>query len=470
MLCKTRFAPSPTGNLHLGNVRTALFSWLMARAHKGQFLLRLEDTDTVRSKEEFALGLLEDLHWLELAWDEGPGAAMPAGSYYQSERSKIYDDYFARLEDTGRAYPCFCSATELELSRKRQASAGLPPRYVGSCSRLSHEQVAERFAQGKTASLRFRVPVANTVNFVDQVRGEQKFDTDHIGDFIIRRTDGTSAFFFCNAVDDALMEVTDVLRGEDHLTNTPRQILILQALDLPIPRYSHIPLVFGDDGAPLSKRHGSIGVGELRKVGYLPLAINNYLGRLGHRYETDALLSMDELASNFAIERVHRSSARFDAVQLKHWQRLAVAEQSEEAFWQWLGAGVHERVPESRRQAYIQAVRPNVLFPEEAAYWAKVIFQGPDNWDASAAHLAEAGPAFFEAAQAVYEDVGPDGPAFVQGLIQRSGKRGKAVYLPLRLVLTGEEHGPDLKELIALIPAEQVRARFERGRQIASAN
>ncbi len=224
----TRFAPSPTGSLHLGNARTALFNHLMARRLGGQFVLRIEDTDRERSTEEFLHQLLADLGWLRLDWDLAAAATAEGGVVRQSQRAAIYADYFGRLEAAGHTYACFCSPVELDVSRRAQLAAGRPPRYAGTCRDLTAEERAERSARGMSPTLRFRVPAGRTVEFEDFVRGPQKFATDDIGDFIVRRADGGAQFFFCNAVDDALMGVTHVLRGEDHLTNTPRQILLLR--------------------------------------------------------------------------------------------------------------------------------------------------------------------------------------------------------------------------------------------------
>lgn len=261
---KTRFCPSPTGLMHMGNVRTALFNALLAKSANGCFLLRIEDTDRERSDARYTKALMEDLLWLGLGWQEGPDHHQGNGPYHQSERQSIYDDYYQRLETAGVAYPCFCSEEELALQRKIQRSSGRPPRYPGTCRELTDAQREEKFAQGLKPTLRFAVPENEMIAFDDLVRGHQKFDSNDLGDFIIRRADGTPPFLFCNAVDDALMGVTHALRGEDHLTNTPRQLMVLDALGLTGPTYGHIALIVGPDGSPLSKRHGSRSIEELR--------------------------------------------------------------------------------------------------------------------------------------------------------------------------------------------------------------
>ena len=283
----TRFAPSPTGSLHLGNARTALFSHLWARRTGGRFILRIEDTDVERSQIRFREELMADLRWLGLDWDEGPDSGGPSAPYAQSERGEVYRSLFARLEADGHAYACYCTAADLELSRKLQRMSGRPPRYAGTCRNLTAPQRADRHAKGLKPTLRFAVPAGRVIEFDDAVHGPQRFASGDIGDFIIRRDDGTSSFFFCNAVDDSVMGVTQVLRGDDHLTNTPRQLMLLDALGLRRPGYGHVGLLVGTDGAPLSKRHGSTSVHEFRERGFLPAALLNHLLRLGHASDAD---------------------------------------------------------------------------------------------------------------------------------------------------------------------------------------
>ncbi|MFI4922010.1 MAG: glutamate--tRNA ligase, partial [Gammaproteobacteria bacterium] len=264
MATRTRFAPSPTGHLHVGNARTALFCALLAARDSGAFILRIEDTDAARSHGDFETALREDLNWLGLHWQEGPDMGGPKGPYRQSERGESYAEHMQKLADRGLVYPCFCSAKELEMARKVQLAAGQPPRYAGTCAKLITAEIEARLAKGLKPALRFRVPETGETVFQDLVRGRQVFAHRDIGDFIIRRADGSPAFFFSNALDDALMGVTHVLRGEDHLANTPRQLLLLQALGLPAPSYAHLSLIVGQGGAPLSKREGGGSLKELR--------------------------------------------------------------------------------------------------------------------------------------------------------------------------------------------------------------
>ncbi len=458
---KTRFAPSPTGRLHLGNVRTALFNFLLARVRGGVFLLRLEDTDAVRGHEKYARALIEDLRWLGFQWQEGPETGGDRGPYQQSQRGPLYQRHFDALIERGLAYRCFCSEHELEIARKTAIAAGRPPRYSGRCRALSPAAAEARLKDGAPATLRFRVPEGEAIEFEDRVRGRQSFRSDDIGDFVIRRSDGTPAFFFSNAVDDALMGVTLVVRGEDHLTNTPRQILLLQALGLPVPQYAHIALVVGAEGAPLSKRTGSQSVQELRAEGFLPVAINNYLARLGHTYESNALFDLDGLASGFAVERLHRAPARFDEQQLRHWQREALQHESAEALWEWMREAAGARVPEPARAAFVEAVRGNVLTPADARHWAERLFG--DDWEpghAAGAAARAAGAAFFAQALAALERHGLDFRAFADELRRAHGVSGPALYQPLRAALTGALDGPELAKLLPLIGVERARARL----------
>jgi len=458
---KTRFAPSPTGLLHLGNIRTALFNWLLARKAGGTFLLRLEDTDAMRGHEKYARALEDDLRWLGLNWDEGPVAGGNHGPYAQSERGGFYKEYFAALEAKGSAYPCFCSEHELAIARKTALAAGRAPRYSGKCRALSRADAEARFARGEPATLRFRVEEGRTVEFEDKVRGRQAFATSDIGDFVIRRSDGTPAFFFCNAIDDALMGVTLVVRGEDHLTNTPRQILLLQALGLPAPEHAHIALVVGADGAPLSKRTGSRSVQELREAGYLPEAINNYLARLGHTYEANAFMDLPALADSFDIARLHRAPARYDEPQLHYWQHEAVRHLPPDVLWRWMGAAVHALVPPDHAGAFIDAVRGNISFPADALRWARVAFTDTLAVNHKAHEvIAAAGEEFFDMARRALEKHGTDFKAVSEMLRHQLAVSGKALFQPLRAALTGELDGPEMAKLLPLIGVERARQRL----------
>lgn len=457
---KTRFAPSPTGNLHLGNLRTALFSALHAWSAHGRFLLRIEDTDAERSRAAFTETLQDDLRWLGLDWQEGPGVDGGHGPYLQSERGDIYEGFYTRLLDEGHAYPCFCTQEQLAAQRAAQRASGRPPRYAGTCAHLEHAEADTRVRAGEAHTLRFRVPTGQALGFDDLVRGRQAFASDDIGDFVIRRADGTPAFFFCNAVDDALMKVTHVWRGEDHISNTPRQLLIMRALGLREPSYGHLALIVGADGAPLSKRHGALGLGELRRRGYLPAALNNYLARLGHSYADDGLLGMVGLAAGFDTARLGRAAARFDMDQLDHWQRLAVAAADDAVLLEWAGAAVAP-VPPASRDAFLAAIRDNVLFPDDVALWAQALFSASPPRSAEAETAMRAAPAsLFAAGLEALKQHPQDFRAWAKAVGAAAGLKGRDLFMPLRAALTGQVHGPEMTRVFPLMDEAGVRERL----------
>ncbi|MDP9013775.1 MAG: glutamate--tRNA ligase [Pseudomonadota bacterium] len=450
----TRFAPSPTGSLHLGNARTAFFSHLWARKAGGRFILRIEDTDVDRSQVRFRDELLVDLGWLGLVWDEGPDIGGPSGPYAQSERNGFYQELFAALEKNGSVYPCYCTAEELELSRKLQRMAGKPPRYAGTCRSLTAAQRAEREARGLKPTLRFAVPPDTAVEFTDVVHGPQKFSSNDIGDFIIRREDGTASFFFCNAVDDAVMGVTHVLRGDDHLTNTPRQLMLLDALQLRRPGYGHVGLLVGADGAPLSKRHGSTSVHEFRERGFLPEAVLNHLFHLGHSSDVDGWLAPSDMPAHFRPERLGLASARFDESQLVHWQKETLQRMSVTEIRTWLAS--------EDSTEFIELVRHNIVLPADAAPWIAVVRGelppfGPEEQGV----IHAAGPSFFAAATDALDRAGADLKQMTQILKETTGRKGAALFMPLRVALTGHTHGPELAPLLQLMTPGTARRRLE---------
>lgn len=466
----TRFAPSPTGELHLGNARTALFSWLFARHHGGRFVLRIEDTDTERSKEFHTSALMDDLAWMGMPWDAGPvhaGLLAPvdggdAVEYRQSRRGAIYARHSATLDARGLTYPCYCTTLELDLSRKAQLAAGRPPRYAGTCRELSPEARVRKSAQGISPTTRFRVPTGRFVEFDDMVHGSQRFATDDIGDFILRRADGSAAFFFSNAIDDAEMGITHVLRGEDHLTNTPRQLLVLEALGLRAPTYGHLSLLVGADGAPLSKRHGATSVREFRERGYLPIALANHLFRLGHSSSENGVLSMDAMARHFTVKHLGRAPARFEESQLNVWQRDVAHHMPLEESERWLSAETPDGIDAGQRRAFIAAIRPNVLLPRDVARWREVVYgPSPELDEESLARVRDAGPQFFRAAaDAAAKD--PSLDAIVSAVKAATGAKGQALWKPLRLALTGTPEGPELAPLLKAMAATRIHERLSR--------
>jgi glutamyl-tRNA synthetase len=459
----TRFAPSPSGNLHLGNARTALFSFLLARRAGGRFVLRIEDTDVRRSREEFCRGQQDDLLWLGLTWDAGPGREDEWGPYRQSQRVDLYARHLDTLAASDRVYECFCTPLELEVSRRAQLAAGRPPRYAGTCRHLTPAQRDVKRAAGLTPTLRFRVPPGERVEFVDFVHGPQGFPTDDIGDFIVRRADGSAAFFFSNAVDDAAMGITHVVRGEDHLTNSPRQILILEALRLPVPRYGHVSLLVGADGAPLSKRHGATTVREYREQGFTAAALCNHLFRLGHSSPENGLLDLAAMARAFDPAHLGRASAHFDEAQLRAWQKESVRHMSAGQVAQWLAAQLPPDLTPATRSAFIEAIRPNVVLPADARAWREIVFGGmPGIAPAEQALIDEAGKDFFAAAARAAGAHPGDFKALAGATSTLTGRKGRALYQPLRVALTGLTHGPELAPLLRAMPEGLAQARLAR--------
>jgi len=450
----TRFAPSPTGSLHLGNARTALFSHLWARKTGGKFILRIEDTDAERSQARFRDQLMADMRWLGLDWDEGPDVGGPSAPYSQAQRGEFYRGLFAQLTARDFAYPCYCTAEDLELSRKLQRISGKPPRYAGTCRALSAAQRAERVGRGLKPTLRFAVPGDLTIEFIDAVHGPQRFSSNDIGDFIIRREDGTPAFFFCNAVDDSAMGVTQVLRGDDHLTNTPRQIMLLEALGMRCPAYGHVGLLVGEDGAPLSKRHGSASAHEFRERGFLSAAVLNHLFRLGHAGDVDGWLSAAEMPAHFRPEHLGRAPARFEESQLMHWQKESLERMSAADIRAWLAA--------DDSMQFIELVRHNVVLPADALPWRAVVQGELAPLGAEELRIvAAAGPEFFAVAALAYEQSGGDLKVLTTILKERTGRKGADLFMPLRVALTGQVHGPELASLLKLMSPEIARRRLQ---------
>lgn len=459
----TRFAPSPTGQLHLGNARTAFLSYLAARSSGGRFILRIEDTDEARHDERFVAALLEDLVWLGIDWDEGPDKGGTHSPYRQSARAGVYSDWFQRLEAKGLTYPCYCTPVELSVARRTQLAAGQPPRYAGTCRELTDAARAEREAKGLAASLRFRVLPGRVVEFTDAVHGEQRFATEDIGDFIIRRADGSAAFFFSNALDDALMGVNLVLRGDDHLANTPRQLLLLEAFGFSAPRYAHVGLLLGMDGVPLSKRHGHTSLKDFRDRGYLPEALANHLLRLGHTSAHEGWLDPAEMPANFSLDRLGRAAARFDEAQLRHWQREAIARISDAELATWLEPFAPAGIDAQRLAAFHRVVRPNLEFPDDVVPWIDVVFGELKQFSPeAAAAIAEAGADFFLAARQVHQQAGNDLKPLAKELSAATGRKGPALYMPLRAALSGATHGPELGPLLGLLSPALVQDRFSR--------
>src|SRR5204862_6264777 len=360
---RVRFAPSPTGQLHVGNARTALFNWLLARGSNGTFILRIEDTDAERSTRESEGEILRDLRWLGLDWDEGPDVGGPRGPYRQSERMHRYQSDAKELLGADAAYYCFCSTAQLGAEREEAVAAGRTARYAGTCRRLSRDQAAARIAAGERPAIRFRVLEARDAVSTDIVRGDVRFHTDVIGDPVIVRADGHPAYNFAVVVDDALMEVTHVIRGEDHISNTPRQVLLYEALGFAPPSFAHLALVLGPDHSPLSKRHGATSVAEFRAKGYLPEALVNYLALIGWSPgNDDELLPVEELARRFSLDRVGHSAGVFDEEKLawvnRHYLKMADSRRIAELSVAYFKRDYASMMPDDRGLEFLASAMP----------------------------------------------------------------------------------------------------------------
>lgn len=467
---KTRFAPSPTGLIHMGNARTALFSALLAAHHSGLFLLRVEDTDTARSKPIYIEALLEDLQWLGIDWQEGIEVGGAHAPYAQSERLSQYTPFYQQLLNDGFAFTCYKTDAELDMMRKTQRAAGCAPRYPKSWRQQSEQEINEKIKLGVKPTLRFKVPDNMVIEFEDGLKGKQCFSADDIGDFVIRKADGTPSFLFCNAVDDALMGVTHVIRGEDHLTNTPRQLAILDALALRKPSYIHIAIILGADDKPLSKRNGSQSIQVLHETGYLPSAVVNYMARLGHYYAANQLMDFAALAAQFSLDSLVKSAAKYDERQLQFWQKTALKSLDSAMLWGWMGTAVHQQVPEAKQALFIQTIRDNILLPDDARQWAIRLFTDErlSLSDEAQIVITQAGAEFFELASATLQESGADFEAISHALKSQLGVKGQQLFQPLRLALTGQLHGPKMADLMELLGVERCRQRLHHAQHLIS--
>ncbi|HXE80581.1 MAG TPA: glutamate--tRNA ligase [Vicinamibacterales bacterium] len=467
---RVRFAPSPTGHLHVGNARTALFNWLLARHAGGAFILRIEDTDAERSTAESERAILDDLRWLGLTWDEGPDIGGPHAPYRQSERLAIYQAHASRLLDSGRAYYCFCSASQLEADRQAAIAEGRPPRYRGTCRALDPAESRRRVEAGEPAAVRFAVPPGRDVSFDDVVRGRVAFQADVIGDPVLLRSDGRPAYNFAVVVDDATMEVTHVVRGEDHVSNTPRQILIYEALGYTPPQFAHLSLVLGPDHAPLSKRHGATSVAEFRARGYLPEALFNYLALIGWSPGHDEeLLPPEELARRFRLEDVGHSAGVFDENKLawvnRHYLKQAAPERVARLVLEYLRSAGWANSTDQRAHDYLASLVPIVSTSVDRLDQAPERLSFLFEYDARKSLARDDVRAEFEdpGARGVaghLASVLSDAPrltdrdlfrAQVQRLRERTGLKGRALLHPVRVALMGEPQGPELDLAIPAI-------------------
>lgn len=477
---RVRFAPSPTGYLHVGNARTALFNWLLARGRGGTFVLRLEDTDDARSTEASASGILDDLRWLGLDWDEGPDKGGPFGPYRQTQRLGRYRAHAEGLLASGHAYHCFCSPADLEAARAADLAAGRTPKYPGTCRGLEPEVVRARLANGEQAAIRFDVQQApgseaGAVVFEDLVRGVISTDLSTIGDFVLIRQNGIPAYNFAVVVDDLEMQITLVVRGEDHVPNTPRQILLYRALGVDAPQFAHLSLVLGPDHAPLSKRHGASSVADFRARGVLPEALRNYLALLGWSPGNDEeIVPVDELARRFRVEDVTKHAGVFDPEKLAWMNRhyLKVAEPSRLAALLTTPLVAAGRWPaelsaDGEGRDFLLACVPLIAGTidqlADAPERLRSVFDAPDParvraWlQEEGAEAATTGSAVIVAmAQELSARPRLTTATFreaAQQVRQRTGAKGRALFHPIRLALTGADSGPELDLLVPAIEA-----------------
>ena len=482
---RVRFAPSPTGQLHVGNARTALFNWLLARGQGGTFIVRIEDTDFERSTRESERSMLEDLRWMGLDWDEGIEADGDHGPYRQSERLHIYRAHAVELMAAGRAYHCFCSPQQLEADRAAALASGQPPKYSGRCRQITRDQARRRIEGGESAVIRFRVPEKRDVSFDDLVRGTVTFSTDVIGDPVLVRSDGVPAYNYAVVIDDALMEITHVIRGEDHISNTPRQLLLYEAFGWRPPAFAHVSLVMGPDHSPLSKRHGATSVAEFRARGFLPEALTNYLALLGWSPgDGEELVPIGELATRFRLGDVGHSAGVFDIEKLswvnRHYLKAASPDRLARLAVPYLQQRSWMTEPTPTDVDFLARVVPvaaaSVDRMEQVAPRLAFLFDYSPERALAVPEIRAEAVASRDVVSALAEELQTAGAlldreifrAAASRVRERTGQKGKALFHPIRLALTGEAEG---LELDVAVPAIEAGAALQQSgiRRIMSA-
>lgn len=454
----TRFAPSPTGYLHVGGARTALYSWLYAKSQGGEFILRIEDTDLERSTEQAKQAIIDGMQWLGLNHDKGP--------YYQTQRFDVYNQFIEQLLEQGHAYKCFMSIEELDAIRTKQEENGEKPRYPGTWrNRTDHPD-------GQPHVIRFKNPLEGEVVFTDHVRGEIKISNTELDDLIIRRSDGAPTYNFCVVIDDWEMGITHVVRGEDHINNTPRQINILKALSAPIPDYAHVSMILGDDGKKLSKRHGAVSVMQYRDDGYLPQAVLNYLVRLGWSHGDQEVFSVDEMIALFSLDNISKSASAFNTEKLiwlnQHYiKTLAPTEVAQYAKWHFDEQGINlENGPALSDVISVQADRVDTL--KQLASISRYFFEEFEEFDAPAAkkHLRPIAKENLLAVQSKLGALVTWNPETISQAINETADTlgvgmGK-IGMPLRVAATGGGNSPALDVTLALLSQAQVVQRINK--------
>lgn len=472
---RVRFAPSPTGPFHIGGARSALFNYLVAKHTGGKFVVRIEDTDRKRSTSESEENIKEALKWLGINWDEGIDVGGPDGPYRQTERLEIYKKYTEKLLAEGKAYYCFCTPEELEAEKEEQLKKGETPVYSGKCSHLPKETVEQYLKEGRPYVIRIATPKNETLEVDDLVRGHVTFDSNKVGDFVIVKSDGIPVYNYCVVIDDALMHITHVIRAEEHLSNTPRQIVLYHALGFDVPKFAHVSLILGADKKKMSKRHGATSVQQYRDAGYLPDALVNFLGLLGWTPNSDQeIFSRDELIQQFTLDRVAKNPAVFDIEKLNwinfHYMKQLDADQLLAVCLPHLQqAGYASQNPDAAEMQWLKdmvwAMREHVQYGAQIVDAAKVFFTddfAPENEETAAVLREETAPAvltMFHDELAALDEVTADTVQPLFKKIQKGLKvKGKFVYMPIRVAVTGVMHGPDLNVIVALMGREKVLA------------
>lgn len=474
---RVRFAPSPTGPLHIGGARSALFNYLLARQTGGNFILRIEDTDLERSSRESEENIKESLRWLGITWDEGVDVGGPYGPYRQTERLELYQKYVEQLLNTGHAYRCYCAEEELEQQRQELLAKGEMPRYLGNCRNLTPEQEEAFRREGRKPVIRFRVPSGENIVVNDLVRGQVSFESDGIGDFIIVKSDGIPTYNYAVVIDDALMKITHVVRAEEHLSNTPRQLLIYHALGFPEPAFAHISLILGKDRTKMSKRHGSTSVVQYREQGYLPEALVNFLALLGWSPEgEEEIFSMEELCRQFSLDRVAKNPAIFDLDKLNWLNGFYIRQTPVEniaqmaiPFLQKAGYLPEELTEEDERKVnqIVAAVQEYLPYVGAIVDHVEIFFAQEikvESEEAKKVLQEEQVPQVVELFAAKIKEADNLDVDNVKKILKSTSKElkigGRKVFMPLRVALTGKTQGPELHDIIPVLGKEKVLQRL----------
>ena len=475
---RVRFAPSPTGDLHVGNARTALFNWLFAKHYGGSFILRIEDTDQERTFRIFENNLLEDLKWLSLDWDEGPEKGGKFGPYHQIERLDSYSKYLKKLMTDDRVYPCYCTEDELEEERLSLLSMRMMPRYMGKCRYLTDTQRGALESKGRKPAFRFKVE-AGPIEFDDLIRGPMKFEGEAIGDFIIVRSNGIPSYNYAVVIDDHLMGITHVIRGEDHLSNTAIQMLLYRALDFASPFFAHHSLILGKDRSKLSKRHGSVSVREFRSKGILPAALLNYLALLGGSLgEKKEFASIDEIIDMFSLDRAGKSGAIFDEGKLKWLNAMYIRDYDVAALTILLRPFIKEagydldRMDSGWIHKVVDAVKDNLVTLRDIGEYLGMFDDEKYRISEEAAEILRenTAAAVLKALREVLTQTNISPENFYSDLInsvrEKTGLKAKKLFMPLRAGITGRTSGPELEKIFSILGKKSILRRLELASQL----